>query len=157
MGVLLIYPLLNKYGLLHENEVNLKYASNKRPRIFLRDNVSMNISQNNERFLQFSLYNVPTFSIYCICRYSISILDCLTQSFLMLPVIFQENCTPVLSEDVHHPSLAITLNLIFLQNKTITKNNTDFIFRKANFPELYNSILTKKQRFLEEIDDVNVL
>lgn len=65
--------------------------------------------------------------------------------------------TPFVPEDQYHPALSITADISFQKKNTFTPNtnNISFNFRKADFPGLYDAILSIDWTFLEDINNVN--
>lgn len=66
--------------------------------------------------------------------------------------------SPLVREDMHHPALFINIELNELRHKDFSTNTSQktYNFRKANFPELYNSLIETDWTFLEDYSDANV-
>lgn len=71
--------------------------------------------------------------------------------------IFHDN-SPLVTEDKHHPALFITFSINKpTSNKfSIELSHRNYNFKKANYPALYNEILTTDWTFLTHFSDVNM-
>ncbi|KAJ8980525.1 hypothetical protein NQ317_008322 [Molorchus minor] len=63
---------------------------------------------------------------------------------------------PLLREDAYHPALIINLYDLSSKESVILPNdNKCYNFKKANYPELYNTILETDWSYLINLDDIN--
>lgn len=70
---------------------------------------------------------------------------CLDLIFTNFNIVLQSNDVPLVNEDPHHPSLLINLQAMLPHTVSFPINNNDlpqFNFRKANFPAMYELLLS---------------
>lgn len=135
---------------------------------FHNDNVlflgDFNITQyNNVNFINDRKTQlINNFSLYCEIEQHNRITN--VNERLLDLVFFKKECevlhdnAPLVPEDPHHPALFITLELSEQRFNNFSPNNLHktYNFSKANFPQLYNSLLGTDWGFLNECSDINL-